>query len=200
VRRRAAAACLLVLGILMVLCAAAALRSVAARPAVEAAHPDPHGGGRPDAGSSLARISGYAADHGVEKRPEQLRSGLWVELPSLQVALPIREGDGGDRFPQWVAMHYPGTARPGAPGNSYLYAHGLWGMFGGLLYARVGDQVIVRDYPAGSTMTLRVSRVVGRVRWNDTSWINRRAAEPTLTLQTCVDDSPTGDRFVVLAT
>jgi hypothetical protein len=27
-----------------------------------------------------------------------------------------------------------------------VYAHGLWGMFGGLLYARAGDEVDLHDY------------------------------------------------------
>jgi LPXTG-site transpeptidase (sortase) family protein len=176
--------------------------------AVKLSNPDPHLTGataataRPPAALSvkLAQISSYAANRRVETRPEQPHAGLWVEIPALQIALPVREGDGSDRVPQWQALHYPGTVTPGMQGNSYLYAHGLWGMFGGLLFARSGDEVRLHDYSTGASRVMHVTRVVGNVAWNDTRWIHATAGQATLTLQTCVDDNLRGNRFVVQAT
>jgi LPXTG-site transpeptidase (sortase) family protein len=211
VRKRLAATVLLAVGTLMVLTAGAGFLYVRSMAAVQATHPDPHlkaatsATARPlpppsELATNLAQISSYAANRQTENRPPQPHVGVWVEIPALKISLPVREGDGGDRLPQWAALHYPGTVTPGAQGNSYVYAHGLWGMFGGLLYARPGDEVVLRDYSSGSVSVLHVSRVVGKIAWNDKSWIHASASKPTLTLQTCVDDNLHGRRFIVQAT
>lgn len=132
--------------------------------------------------------------------PVAARTGPWIEIPALDVALPIVAGDGSNNIPDCKALHYPGTASPGQPGASYLYAHGLWGMFGELLYARVGQAVLIHDYTAGTEQTLHISRLVGDVAWNDTSLIHMASRTPLLTLQTCVGADPHSDRWVVQAT
>ena len=144
-------------------------------------------------------VSPYEQSHPAPPRPPQPRTGLWVEIPALDIALPVQDGDGSNKIPYWVALRYPGTAAPGAPGNSYLYAHGIRGMFGALLLSHKGDIVLLHDYSANSVKTLHVSRVVGRVRYNDVSWIKLKASDPLLTLQTCIDDNLQGDRFIVQA-
>jgi LPXTG-site transpeptidase (sortase) family protein len=210
-RTRLAVGALMATGAVMVAVAVAGYLYLTSQPAVKAGHPDPHSRAAVSATSrplappaelaaNLTQISSYAANRRVETRPPQPHTGLWVEIPALQISLPLHEGDGSDRVPQWQALHYPGTAAPGGQGNSYLYAHGLWGMFGGLLYARAGDEVDLRDYSTGSTRILHVSRVVGRIAWNDTRWIHAVARQPTLTLQTCVDDNLRGSRYIVQAT
>jgi LPXTG-site transpeptidase (sortase) family protein len=208
-RRRPAATAMVAAGVLLVAVAAAGFLYVRGQPAVKLSNSDPHPYGataataRPspagDLAASLLQLSSYA-NRPIEVRPAQPHTGLWVQIPSLQIALPVHEGDGSDRVPQWQAMHYPGTVTPGTRGNSYVYAHGLWGMFGGLLFARAGDEVDLHDYGTGSTQVLHVSRVVGKVAWNDTRWIHAAAAQPTLTLQTCVDDNVHGSRYIVQAT
>jgi LPXTG-site transpeptidase (sortase) family protein len=145
-------------------------------------------------------LSPYAQSHPAPERPPQPRQGLWLEIPALDVALPVQNGDGSDRIPYWVALRYPGTADPGTAGNSYLYAHGIRGMFGALLLAHQGDDVLVHDYTASTVKTFHVSRVVGKVRYNDLTYIRLHSTQPTLTLQTCVDDNVRGDRFIVQAT
>jgi len=184
---------LIAVGSAIVLAAGSGLVLFASRPAIEVAHADPHQRVR------AAHAGPAPGGPSAAPRPTQPRTGLWIQIPALLVSLPIRDGDGGQNVPQWEALHYPGTPAPGAPGSSYLYAHGLWGMFGDLLYARTGDVVELHDYSTGRLQVLHVSRVVGRIRWNDVSWIHRRASRPTLVLQTCVDDNPYGDRFVVEA-
>ncbi|MBO0743959.1 MAG: sortase [Candidatus Dormibacteraeota bacterium] len=207
-RHRRVALILMAAGLLSVGGSLAGLYAVTSRPAVQVTHADPHAqpptpASARDQATPVAtpQASGYAASRPVQQRPSQPRTGVWIEIPSLRISLPIREGDGrGDTAPQWQALHFPGTAKPGTPGNSYLYAHGLWGMFGALLYARRGDEVDVHDYGTAQIQRLHVSRVVGRIHWNDTSWIHYRSDRPTLTLQTCVDDDQHGDRFIVQAT
>src|ERR1700730_8119756 len=82
-------------------------------------------------------ISPYDATHTASMpQPVGVRTGLWVEIPALHIALPIHEGDGSNNIPDWVALHYPGTAIPGAAGNSSKNDHGIRGMVSGLLRAQ----------------------------------------------------------------
>lgn len=127
------------------------------------------------------------------------RHGTWIEIPALGIALPIREGRVNGAIEPWVAEHFPTTVAPGQPGNSYLYSHGLWGMFGGLIWAQRGEAVGIHDYATGRVLTFHVTRVVGAVRWNDYSWIDTSSERPMLTLQTCIDYNPHGDRWIVEA-
>ena len=145
-------------------------------------------------------ISPYDAAHTASvPQPVGVRTGLWIEISALHIALPIQEGDGSNHIPDWVALHYPGTAMPGDTGNSYLYAHGIRGMFGGLLKAKDGQAVVLHDYTTGEQRTFHVSRVVGRTKYNDVSWIYESSATPLLTLQTCIGADINTDRWVVQA-
>lgn len=152
-----------------------------------------------DLATQLDAISPYAQTHKAPPRPSQPHTGLWIEIPAEGIALPVRNGDGSDRIPYWEALVYPGTAAPGSPGNSYIYAHGIWGMFGGLLFAKTGDRVYLHDYSTGQVRTFVVSKVVGRVRYNDTRWLRETSSTPLLTLQTCVGWDVQGDRYIVQA-
>lgn len=177
-------------------------------------HADPHAAGpiavveRALAGSDalIAQIPGATSSSPPPPaQPAQVqetapRTGLWIEIPSLSIGLPIQKGDGSDRIPPWKALVYPGTAWPGSPGNSYIYAHGDWEMFGSLLYAKLGDTAYIHDYNTGAIGRLHVSRVVGKVAYNDTRWVSVKSATPMLTLQTCVDYNPRGERFIVQLT
>lgn len=69
-----------------------------------------------------------------------------------------------------------------------------------LLYARVGDTGYIHDYGSGKVLTFHVSRVVGQVRCNDGTWLHYQANRPALTLQTCMDWNPTGNRYIVQLT
>ena len=197
-----------VVGLTATLLAGAGLYVFATTPAVMLQHRDPH------PGSSNAGLSDVIAPflNSVSEppaaspppaapaaAPAPQRSGLWIEAPALHIALPLVQGDGSDHIPQWVALVYPGTANPGSPGNSYIYAHGYWEMFGGLLYARVGDAVYLHDYSTGSVVTFKINRVIGRTNAGDVSWIKWRSSLPVLTLQTCTGYSPTSDRYIVQA-
>ncbi len=158
---------------------------------------------KPPTQAELQALSPYAQAHpGTGTLPNGQRFGLWIEIPALQIALPVKEGDNTNsiRIPDWIAFHYPGTAQPGATGNSYLYAHGTWGRFGALLLAKDGETVNLHNYNDGSVQTLHISQVVGRIKWNDTSWITKTSTVPELTLQTCVGADYYTDRWIVIAT
>ena len=59
--------------------------------------------------------------------------------------------------------------------------------------------LILHNYTTGVLRTMHISRVVGRVKWNDASWITQFSPVPMLTLQTCVDADIQSDRWIVRA-
>jgi LPXTG-site transpeptidase (sortase) family protein len=199
--------------VLTIVVSSAALIYQAVTPAPILGHPDPHGDGLlakvpglpaiEGLGSSPAPGTGSATNHMPSPNAVALapRTGVWIEMPALGIALPVSKGDGSvNNIPLWKALVYPGTSWPGKPGNSYIYAHAQWGMFANLLYARVGDTGYIHDYGTGKVLTFHVTRVVGQIAYNDGTWLHYQASRPTLTLQTCMDWSPKGKRFVVQLT
>jgi LPXTG-site transpeptidase (sortase) family protein len=126
-----------------------------------------------------------------------LRQGTWLEIPALDIALPVERSNLRTPIPFWKAFVFPGTSWPGQRGNSYVFAHGIYGMFGSLIWAHPGQAVYVHDYDTHSKLTFHVSRVVGKVAWNDYTWLLQQSDSPLITLQTCVDYNPQGDRWVV---
>ena len=209
------------LGVMIVVVSTAALIYNAVTPAPILGHPDPHGDGlaaveqglqaaisAPSPGGSVASRAAPAAASAhapaATAVPVVPRTGVWIEIPVLNIALPLAKGNGGStnaaNIPLWKAFVYPGTVWPGRPGNSYIYAHAQWGMFANLLYARVGDAGYIHDYGSGKVLTFHVSRIVGQVGYNDGTWLHYQANRPTLTLQTCMDWKPTGNRYIVQLT
>jgi LPXTG-site transpeptidase (sortase) family protein len=182
----------------------------AVTPAPILGHLDPHGDGISALVRDVQGISGPDVTRPGVARPAPKavpsptplppRTGLWLEIPALEIALPVIKGDGSSNIPTWKALVYPGTVWPGRPGNSFIYAHAQWGMFANLLYARVGDAGYVHDYSSGRILTFHVSRVVGKIAYTDGTWLNYKAGRPTLTLMTCTDWKSTDDRYVVQLT
>ena len=129
-------------------------------------------------------------------------SGYRLQIPRLGIDLPLAEGDVArdidlQRTPEGFAFHLPGTAIPGAGGNTYLYAHARAGMFLALWNAQVGDEVIVST-PDLRALRYVVSEVHPRVAPDDVSWVQPTATE-RLTLQTSTGPDPADPRFVVIA-
>lgn len=182
----------------------------ATTPPILLQHPDPHSNSAATTSLSamVAPILAAAPDAVVAAEPPVAnapapaaveRRGLWIEAPELHIALPVRPGSTSGEIPLGAALVYPGTASPGTMGNSYVYAHGYWDSFGGLLFARQGDAVTLHDYDTGTMTTFTVTRIIGRIRATDQSWIHAPASRPTLTLQTCVGYDLNSDRYVVQA-
>jgi LPXTG-site transpeptidase (sortase) family protein len=198
-------------GAMFIAASSAALIYQAVTPAPILGHPDPHGDGIAGKVPGLAAIEGLgssapkstSSSHVPAPVPVVVppRTGVWIEMPVLGIALPLSKGDGSvTNVPLWKALVYPGTSWPGKPGNSYIYAHAQWGMFANLLYARVGDTAYIHDYGTGRIQTFHVSSVVGQIPYDDGTWLHYQASRPTLTLQTCMDWNSKGNRFIVQLT
>jgi sortase (surface protein transpeptidase) len=128
--------------------------------------------------------------------------GYRIQIARLGIDLPIAEGDVQrdvviQQTPENFAFHLPGTAIPGTPGNSYIYAHARRGMFLTLWDARVGDQVVIST-PFGAALKFVVTEVHPRVPAEDTSWV-QPSGDERLTLQTSTGPNKEDPRFVVIA-
>jgi LPXTG-site transpeptidase (sortase) family protein len=129
-------------------------------------------------------------------------AGYRIKIPRLTIDLPIAEGEVErdivrQETPENVALHFPGSAIPGAGGNSYIYAHARRGMFLSLWSARVGDEIWITA-PDARELRYVVSEVHPRVDPTDVSWAARSAGE-RLTLQTSTGPNSGDPRFVVIA-
>ena len=202
-RRLALPAAIGLIGVILVGTGIYLAVSFTREPAVVLEHPGSSASLPQQAVASLAdrlqQISPYARSHQAPARPAQPRRGLWIQVPAVGIDLPVAEGDGSNNIPYWKTLIYPGSAYPGTAGNSYVYAHGIWGMFGGLLLTSPGEHVYLHDYTSGRVDDFVISRVVGKVAYNDMRWLEARSSTPLLTLQTCIGWDLKGDRFVVLA-
>jgi hypothetical protein len=171
---------------------------VGARPATPAATPSPVA---VITASPLANPSGATISPTATPLPA-IPSGYRVKMPRLAIDLPIAEGDLERdtvrlETPNDFAFHLPGTAIPGAGGNSYLYAHARQGMFLTLWNARQGDEVVIVT-PDARQLRYVVSEVHPRVDPSDVSWAAMSTTE-RLTLQTSTGPNPRDPRFVVVA-
>jgi len=155
----------LILGLLVAAAAAGGIAHYEMTPTPVLGHADPHSSGaaglvqRALSGSDglIASLPGASGAPAEAATPAAVtgatpRSGLWIEMPALSIALPIQRGNGSNNIPQWKALVYPGTAWPGEAGNSYVYAHGYWEMFGPLLYAKPGDAAYLHNYDTGACL------------------------------------------------
>ena len=131
-----------------------------------------------------------------------IATGYRLQIPRLRIDLPLAEGDVArdidlQQTPEGFAFHLPGTAIPGAGGNTYLYAHARTGMFLALWNAKVGDVVFVST-PDLRALKYVISEVHPRVAPDDVSWVQPTTGE-RLTLQTSTGPDPGDPRFVVIA-
>ena len=132
--------------------------------------------------------------------------GAHIVVPRLGIDLPLAWGDIGRDMPrsdfegatpERVAFVFPGSALPGAAGNTYIYAHARVGMFIALWQVRNGDLVLLRW--ADETRRYEVSRIVPRVDPADVSWLDPIGPE-RLTLQTSTGPRASDPRFIAVAT
>lgn len=132
-----------------------------------------------------------------------LVSGVWINLP---VVRPPLEGDGSPRFP-WcrVAEWMPSKGKPdGKTGILFIYAHGRYWEFGGLLEITpkqlLGQIIEVDLMPkvAGQTL-MRVRYRVTEVRKGITSWAEiADVPNGRVVLQTSETDRHDGTKMVVI--
>jgi LPXTG-site transpeptidase (sortase) family protein len=146
--------------------------------------------GPPLANPSL--LQSATASSGAAAIPMAVR----IIVPAGLIDIPVIEGDGL-HIPLFKAMHYPGTAAPGAGSTSLFYAHARTGMFVGLWKLHTGDEIrVVRA--DGSVLRYTVHEI-RQVPWNDVD-ILRPTQFEQIVLLTCTTYSPYDPRFVVFGT
>jgi sortase (surface protein transpeptidase) len=125
-------------------------------------------------------------------------------IPRVGINLEIHPGDGGTPPDHvWVAWLYPGLSNPGEAGNTYIYAHAHGepqgsapGLFWPLHYMHPCDAVYVYS---SATNVIRYQTVsVDRHYSGDGSSLAQTPDE-RLTLQTCNDWNPHGQKTIVVA-
>jgi LPXTG-site transpeptidase (sortase) family protein len=122
--------------------------------------------------------------------------GLRIQLPQLNIDLPIEDGDGFNA-PLYKAAHYPGLAWPGEGARSVIYAHARPGMFGPLFSARVGESIEIVN-PGGETRRYTIREYYPRWPINDLRWLQKSDHEE-LVLVTCTTYNYNDPRIVVVA-
>ncbi|HEY8808321.1 MAG TPA: sortase [Candidatus Limnocylindria bacterium] len=150
--------------------------------------------------TSAAPVTSAVASASRDPRAP-IPAGYRVQIPRLNIDLPIAEGDIGrdidqQKTPEGFAFHLPGTSIPGLGSNTYLYAHARTGMFLTLWNARVGDEVFIAM--PDRALKYVISEVHPRVAPDDVSWVQPTSAE-RLTLQTSTGPNPTDPRYVAIA-
>ena len=132
-----------------------------------------------------------------------LVSGVWINLP---VVRPPLEGDGSPRFP-WcrVAEWMPNKGKPdGKTGILFIYAHGRYWEFGGLLdkspKQMIGQIIEVDLMPNVAGQPLKRLRYrVTEVRTGLTSWAEiGDVPNGRVVLQTSETDRSDGTKMVVI--
>jgi LPXTG-site transpeptidase (sortase) family protein len=122
--------------------------------------------------------------------------GLRVQLPQLDIDLPIVDGDGFNA-PLNKAAHYPGLAWPGERGRSVIYAHARPGMFGPLFNAKVGETVQITN-DSGDARRYTITEYYSHWPIRDLKWLQRSDQEQ-LVLVTCTTYNYDDPRIVVVA-
>ena len=131
--------------------------------------------------------------------------GARISVPRLGIDLPLAWGDIGRDMPrsgfegatpERIAFVFPGSALPGAAGNTFIYAHARAGMFINLWSALPGDLVLL-SWPDAS-LRYAISEVHPRVDASDASWLDPRGSE-RLTLQTSTGPRASDPRFIAIA-
>lgn len=133
-------------------------------------------------------------------------------IPSLNIEAPIKYGEeiNEDRFQELLregAVHYPGTALPGAAGNVYIFGHSSdspWSpgrykiIFALLPRVQKGAEVYISDNDGNKYIykVLEEGRAVGK---NDLSVLEQDRSKKLLTLQTSYPVGTSLKRYVVVA-
>jgi LPXTG-site transpeptidase (sortase) family protein len=119
-----------------------------------------------------------------------------IYIPRLGIRMPIRQGALSGAISRRYTYHYPATSWPGGHSNSYFYAHAQAGAFLNLKYARKGD-IVTLHLTTGRDVKYKVTAAFS-VAWNDQRWLRATKSE-RITLQTCLGNTRTARRFIVLA-
>ena len=126
--------------------------------------------------------------------------GWKIRLPSLNIDLPLVQGDGLN-VPYYKAAHYPTMPWPGEGKRSFVYAHAQYGppiMFGPLLdHGGTGIDVYVTR-PGNSEMHYVIQQYYPAWPISDTRWLQASDHEE-LILMTCTSWNSADPRVIAVA-
>ena len=127
---------------------------------------------------SDAILAGYAKEPATRPFPIHITIGATISLPVVEAG----KADGTWAISQTSANHVRESAVPGTPGNSIIYAHNAFNLFGRLDKVVVGDEVAIRT----------TDGELHRYTVKSTQWVTPGHTEllapttaETLTLYTC---------------
>lgn len=155
-----------------------------------------------------ASLAGGVVNEGVAPYECQLDCGgsrvvCWLDIPSLDIKLPVFRDDGTDDVPLEGAEHVRGTSLPvgGVPANAVITAHsgshaGTSMAFNKLDYLDEGDAVILWTY--GRPYAYRVSGIE-ETGSDDTGCLSVVGDADVVTLLTCRPIGTTARRLLVHA-
>lgn len=145
--------------------------------------------------TSVATVGRAAVIEKVPARPFKLVGTLLI--PRLKLRSPIYFGITDAIFDVGIG-HWPGTAKPGKPGNTVLGGHRTGGMMPFLNIQRMkkGDVIVVKV--AKKTYRYKVTKTK-IVKPTDT-WITKQSKNATLTLFACHPPHSIKQRYIVQAT
>jgi len=122
----------------------------------------------------------------IPREPPVSPDGWRIRLPSLNIDLPLVQGDGLS-VPYYKAAHYPTMPWPGEGGRSFVYAHAQYGppiMFGPLLGHNATGVDVYVDRAGRSTLHFVIRQYYAAWPISDTRWL-QPADHEELILMTC---------------
>ena len=136
----------------------------------------------------------------IPREPPGSVDGWRIRMPSLNIDLPLVQGDGLN-VPYYKAAHYPTMPWPGEGQRSFVYAHAQYGppiMFGPLLNnGKTGIDVYV-DRPARSELHFVIQQFYPAWPISDTRWL-QPADHEELILMTCTSWNSSDPRVIAVA-
>jgi LPXTG-site transpeptidase (sortase) family protein len=136
----------------------------------------------------------------IPREPPVSPYGWRIRLPSLNINLPLVQGDGLN-VPYFKAAHYPTMPWPGQGQRSFVYAHAQYGppiMFGPLLGHNATGTDVYLDRGGASTLHYVIRQYYAAWPISDTRWL-QPADHEELILMTCTSWNASDPRVIAVA-
>jgi LPXTG-site transpeptidase (sortase) family protein len=139
-------------------------------------------------------------DQRIARDPPGAPDGWRLRIPSLNIDLPLVQGDGFS-VPYYKVAHYPTMPWPGEGKRSFVYAHAQYGppiMFGPLLGHNATGKDVYVDRGGRSALHFVIKQYYAAWPITDTRWL-QPADHEELILMTCTGWSPADPRVIAVA-
>lgn len=152
-------------------------------------------------------VGGATAESAPLAEDEIIPSGSHLKVPKINVNAPIVFSPTPDeetiqQYLQRGIVHYPGTAKPGEVGNTFLTGHSsnFWWVKGNYNYVfvnldklTVGDQAVIYHNGNKYVYTVNSKKIVTP----DETSVLAQTDTPTLTLMTCTPPGTNWKRLII---